>query len=205
MSKKLAEKIKLSIESGDTYINPAIYKMALDVLAEPSGSDEQLKATVLHTARMLQRVVNERDELKKQLETRSKGSHNGLSVGDSVIIYDRYRYAKPLKGIVRQLGQHDSGCMVEFTTGHPKNEQVGTMQWVFAEQLMKEEPQCDCGGYCDCSVGKLALKQAAREANYHPDDSIIQDVRKLALMVTAHASPCAACAKVANSIIERTK
>ena len=56
-------------------------------------------------------------------------------VGDKVLVYDRYRHALVIHGIITVVGSHDSGCEVEFTTFHPMNKDVGKRAWFFAEQL----------------------------------------------------------------------
>lgn len=71
----------------------------------------------------------------KEVEVSSH--HNGLKVGDRVQVFDRYRYALPLEGVITKLSNSNDGVEVKLTTSHPPEKHVGKLEWFHAQQLVR--------------------------------------------------------------------
>lgn len=62
------------------------------------------------------------------------------TVGQAVIVYDRFRFAIPVKGIVVHLSKANDGVQVQLTTTNNPQYPVGCdTVWVSSRQLRKDK------------------------------------------------------------------
>lgn len=59
--------------------------------------------------------------------------------GDHVTVYDRYRFAIPVEGIVKMKSPHNDGIEVTLTSNNNPNWKIGSAVWVHETQLKKRE------------------------------------------------------------------
>lgn len=71
--------------------------------------------------------------------------HFPLKKNDDVIVYDRYRFAIPLRGIVRDINPNNDGVKIELQESNNATYPVGTEVWVDVHQVSMDGPE-DQGG-----------------------------------------------------------
>jgi hypothetical protein len=57
--------------------------------------------------------------------------------GKKVIVYDRYRFAIPLKGYIVALSKSNDGVQVQLLESNNKTYPVGCTIWVHSKQLQR--------------------------------------------------------------------
>jgi hypothetical protein len=63
-----------------------------------------------------------------------------FEVGESVIVYDRYRFAIPVKGVVVDLSATNDGVRLQLTTSNNPEYPVGCKTvWVSHRQLRRDK------------------------------------------------------------------
>lgn len=93
---------------------------------------------VLHRA---QRAWNDLATLELWLIEQEKKSvvDNGkIKVGDSVTVYDRYRFALPLKAFVYHLSDSNDGIEVELLESNSASYPIGARVWIHENQIKKD-------------------------------------------------------------------
>lgn len=60
--------------------------------------------------------------------------HNGITVGQAVHVFDRYRFSKPLLATVVELSSANDGVQVQLAESNNPSYPVGSLTWVHAIQ-----------------------------------------------------------------------
>ena len=61
-------------------------------------------------------------------------------VGEAVIVYDRYRFAIPLKAVIARLSELNDGVQIVLNESNNVNYPVGCKSvWVHAQQLKRQK------------------------------------------------------------------
>ena len=60
-------------------------------------------------------------------------------VGQNVIVYDRYRFAIPLRARIVKLSEHNDGVEVTLNQSNNHNYPIGSNVWVSRRQLRKDK------------------------------------------------------------------
>lgn len=61
-----------------------------------------------------------------------------MKPGDKVMVYDRYRFATPLKATVAELSTYNDGVMVVLDQSNNPSYPVGCSIWVHRQQCLGE-------------------------------------------------------------------
>jgi len=61
-----------------------------------------------------------------------------MKPGDKVSVYDRFRFAIPLKGTVAELSEHNDVVMVVLDETNNHNYPIGCSVWVHQQQCLGE-------------------------------------------------------------------
>ena len=59
--------------------------------------------------------------------------------GDRVVVYDRYRFAIPVKGVVTSMASSNDGVELVLTSTNNGQYPTGTIIWVSRRQLRRDK------------------------------------------------------------------
>ena len=104
-------------------------------------------------------------------ESEEQEDHEGFVVGRKVIVFDRYRFAISLKGVVVSLSTANDGVEVRLAESNSNKYPIGCVVWVSSKQLRQPQPEPEPqpvgwkeaeawmggGGECECEFGRLCL------------------------------------------------